>query len=197
MIALGKTLESKAAVAGKPRGQRHRLLIVSLSAVALTLSASTSAQGPAILSPGGPISQRVVPPQAHRFALPLRSGESAELVVDQKGVDVAVDMLDPRGRLLDTIDSPNGRNGPEPVFVVARTTGTHLVVVRPLDGEPPGDITIDFQTHRNRAATAQLLRERQAVRSRAVAWLGPRSSPLSLAALSQPAPLAPLDAVAA
>ena len=197
MIALGKTLDSKAAVAGKRRGQRHRLLIVSLSAVALTLSASTAAQGPAILSPGGPISQRLVPPQAHRFALPLRSGESAELVVDQKGVDVAVDVLDPRGRLLDTIDSPNGRNGPEPVFVVARTTGNYVVVVRPLDGEPPGDITIDFQTHRNRAATAQLLRERQAVRSQAVAWLGPRSSPLRLAALRQPVPLAPLDAVAA
>jgi CHAT domain-containing protein len=50
-------------------------------------------------------------------------------VVDQKGVDVTVTLVGPDGRRLRTVDTPNGRQGPEPVPVVAATAGRYFLEV--------------------------------------------------------------------
>jgi len=53
--------------------------------------------------------------------------------VDQRGIDVVVTLLGPRGEHLVRVDSPNGARGPEPVVVVAPATGRYRLEVRSPD----------------------------------------------------------------
>jgi tetratricopeptide (TPR) repeat protein len=72
---------------------------------------------------------------SHRTEVALRRGDLLRGVVDQRGVDLVVRVLDPAGTALLTIDSPNGSSGPEPVLLVARRDGRHAVEVRPLHAQ--------------------------------------------------------------
>jgi hypothetical protein len=42
------------------------------------------------------------------------------VVVEQKGIDVAVTLFAPNGQKLAEVDSPNGTQGPEPVAWIAQ-----------------------------------------------------------------------------
>lgn len=55
------------------------------------------------------------------------------IVVDQRGIDVVVRLIDPAGKTLVEMDSPNGATGPEPLMFVAETAGTYRVEVQSLD----------------------------------------------------------------
>jgi hypothetical protein len=98
--------------------------MISAALLGMIVAAPAVAQEVVKLRPGAVLNVRIVPGQPHSYGVQLRSGESAELVVQQDGVDVAVDVRDPGGRLLDSIDSPNGRSGPEPVSVIAGCAGS-------------------------------------------------------------------------
>lgn len=65
---------------------------------------------------------------AHRVELP--AGEYAQLIVEQQGIDVVATVVAPDGRPLLAIDSPNGTQGPEHLFLVAAAGGEHALEVR-------------------------------------------------------------------
>ena len=125
---------------------------------------------------------RVLEPGAsHRYRLPLGRGASCEVVVTQDGVDVVVEVIDPTGARIASVDSPNGRHGDEPVELFAIAGGDYQLVVRSIDrGEPAGRYAIKL-ARRDEAATRRLLDERARARSAAAAWLGSRAGPIRLA----------------
>ena len=75
--------------------------------------------------------------QSHSYEISLAAGQYAHVVVDQKGIDVVVKLLAPDGNLITEVDSPNGTQGPEPVYVIAETTGLYRLEVRSLKKDAP------------------------------------------------------------
>ena len=73
------------------------------------------------LQSGLPISRTIGRSQSQRFNLMLDQNQFAQVVVDQRGIDVIVRVFSPDGKTLGEFDSPNGANGPENVSVVAVT----------------------------------------------------------------------------
>ncbi|HEX8170775.1 MAG TPA: erythromycin esterase family protein [Thermoanaerobaculia bacterium] len=117
-----------------------------------------------LLSPGG----------ADTYDVKLRRGQSADVVVQQQGVDVVVELRAPDGTLLDEIDGPTGRNGAERAEIVAATGGTYRVRIRPFDAnEPAGNYDI-HTTIRSVAETRALLETRRRARAEAAEWLRAR-----------------------
>jgi tetratricopeptide (TPR) repeat protein len=85
------------------------------------------------LQPGNPIEREIAGGQVHSYELPLSAGQYLHLVVDQRGIDLAVVVLDPAGKEVVEVDSPNGKVGPEPVLLVADEGGTWKVELRTFD----------------------------------------------------------------
>ena len=71
--------------------------------------------------------------EVHTYALYLKKGEYASCVINQEGVDAAIDLFSPStGKKIQTFDSPNGNNGPENVEILADETGNYLLRVYPM-----------------------------------------------------------------
>ncbi len=134
------------------------------------------AQIPVTLNRSTALEEMLKPGDSHQYALHLERGESAEVVVHQQGVDVVVDVRNPAGKLLDSIDSPTGRSGDEIVEIIAKESGTYVITVRPFDGnEPAGSYRLEVTALRGSRETAELLRIRREARNAAGQWLRPRS----------------------
>jgi CHAT domain-containing protein/predicted negative regulator of RcsB-dependent stress response len=71
--------------------------------------------------------------ETHSYNLFLSAGQYLHIVVDQRGIDVVVALFSPNGYKLTEVDSPNGTQGPEPVFIIAETSGTYRLEVRALE----------------------------------------------------------------
>ncbi len=56
---------------------------------------------------------------SQQFSVSLQAGQFLKVVVEQKGIDVVVRLLDADGQILTEVDSPNGTEGPEPLVFVA------------------------------------------------------------------------------
>ncbi len=140
----------------------------------------------------------IEPGQTHKFELRLKQRESAELVVLQQGVDLVVDVLSPAGRVTDTVDSPNGRSGPEPVVITAAAAGAYTIQVRPIaPNEPAGTYGLTVTALRDAAATRQWILARRAARQLAIDWLRARSVSLpATKAIRTSAAIKPFDALA-
>jgi len=68
--------------------------------------------------------------ETHQYQLRLKSGQFIDIQVDQRGIDVTVDLINPQGKQITTQDSPNGRFGPEPLVGIAESDGDYRIVVR-------------------------------------------------------------------
>ncbi len=91
--------------------------------------------------------------QAHAYLLDLAAGDYAGLIVDQRGIDVAVSLQGPDGRRLAAIDSTNGSQGPEPLPVVAVVAGMHRLEIRSPDVRAaPGRYAVRLDVLRPAAA---------------------------------------------
>jgi CHAT domain-containing protein/Tfp pilus assembly protein PilF len=85
------------------------------------------------LETGKALERNLAGDAVHRYRLAMGAGQYVHLVVDQRGIDVMVTLLDPVGQKIAEIDSPNGTAGPEPLFAIAELAGTYALDVRSLD----------------------------------------------------------------
>src|SRR5215216_905016 len=99
----------------------HQLLLM-LFFTAFSINSFCQQQ---VLQPGKTYSKKLQKDENHVYTLSLDKGGYAELTVMQKGVDVAIDLIDPAGKNIKTFDSPNGTDGPEPVSFVASIKGKY------------------------------------------------------------------------
>ncbi|MES1241384.1 MAG: tetratricopeptide repeat protein, partial [Acidobacteriota bacterium] len=107
-------------------------------------------------------------PQA--WLMPMEPGRFADVTVDQKGVDVAVSLRGPDGRVRASIDSPNGSRGPEPIPFLADSAGTYRLEVQ-ASGEGSyavriGDVRPATAADRTRVQAERLLSEGEALRQK-------------------------------
>ena len=99
-------------------------------------AAQPTENNPSSLEVGKPIERLIDAGEVHPYTLTLTSGQYAYILVDQRGVDVVTSIFAPDGTKLFQVDCPNGNHDPEPVSVLAETTGTYRVEVRSQSPQP-------------------------------------------------------------
>jgi hypothetical protein len=77
------------------------------------------------LEVGKPVERQMQGGESHTYEIMLSAGQFLDLVVDQRGIDVVVQVVAPDGKQLLEVDSPNGTQGPEPVKLIAEAAGTY------------------------------------------------------------------------
>jgi len=103
------------------------------AAILLYGSVSAVAQEPRNLTAGFNEERTLGPGEDHVYTVTLEDGAAILGEADQHGVDLVIDMFGPDGKLIRTVDSPNGTEGPEPIDLTAFTTGKYKLVIHTLD----------------------------------------------------------------
>jgi CHAT domain-containing protein/Tfp pilus assembly protein PilF len=85
------------------------------------------------LKVGAPVERELKAGEMHAYIVNLASGQYLRVVVEQKGIDVVVRLFGPDGQKLTEVDSPNGKEGPEPISLIAEIAGNHRLEVRSLE----------------------------------------------------------------
>ena len=85
------------------------------------------------LEPGKPIEKELAGGQSHEYGIELLAGQYLRVVVDQRGISAAVELLDAKGNQIAESDSGGATFGPEDLSVVVEMGGSYRVAVRPLD----------------------------------------------------------------
>jgi CHAT domain-containing protein/Tfp pilus assembly protein PilF len=97
------------------------------------------------LEPDKPIEEALAGGQSHSYRFTLADGQYANLVVDQRGIDIAVKTFGPDGRQIIERDSESRAQGQESVALVAKETGGYRVEVRAkMKGAAAGRYQIRF-----------------------------------------------------
>ncbi|MBS1810752.1 MAG: tetratricopeptide repeat protein [Acidobacteria bacterium] len=91
-------------------------LVAAHAYALLFIPPSAYAQEVAQLALGKPIERELVGRQTHAYHLSLAAGQFIRVVVEQKGIDVEVRLLDASGKRLAEVDSPNEDKGEEVLF---------------------------------------------------------------------------------
>ncbi|MDT5293661.1 MAG: erythromycin esterase [Acidobacteriota bacterium] len=126
-----------------------------------------------------PVERELKAEEVHAYEVTLEGGQFFRATVEQRGIDVVVRLFAPDGTKLAEVDSPNGREGPEPVALEAKAAGTYRVEVSSLEkGAPAGryeikiDEVLSAEAYASRRAAARM--RQQAV----IAWLKANAIPL-------------------
>ncbi|MEP7126115.1 MAG: alpha/beta hydrolase-fold protein, partial [Byssovorax sp.] len=90
------------------------------------------------LEPGHPVERELRKGETHVYEVLVPEGRVVNGVVDQRGVDVVVRVLDPTGATIATVDGPNGATGPEPWSLAGKAGAWHLEVVARPETTRPG-----------------------------------------------------------
>jgi len=114
-------------------GKLRVLLLLPL--VVCSALAIASAQNATTLKPGTPLERTLGPGQVHEFTVNMEENDFAQLVVDQRGIDVFIKVSSPAGKTVGEFDTPNGSEGEENVSFVALTAGTYRIAITPLDAD--------------------------------------------------------------
>lgn len=83
------------------------------------------------LEQGRVIDRELAGSQKHRYKIALAAGQYANLLVDQRGIDVAVHVLNPNGKEMLYFDFEKRKEGNEIVELVAESAITFEFLVRP------------------------------------------------------------------
>jgi CHAT domain-containing protein/tetratricopeptide (TPR) repeat protein len=98
--------------------------------------------GTSTLVPGVPVERGLAGGESHAYAVavqPGRPGQPLLVTVDQRGIDVEIDVLGPDGRSLGVVDTPTGAEGPESVLIEGDPAVQYRVEVRsPTKTAAPG-----------------------------------------------------------
>lgn len=106
--------------------------------------------------------------ELHAYRCQAESGQVIDIIVDQKGIDVALVLIGPDGEKLTEIDSPNGSKGPEPIAWMAKTAGNYRLEVRsPAPDASPGryEIKLEIRAPNQKDKTADLAARLAAAKS--------------------------------
>src|SRR6185295_18186400 len=110
---------------------------------------------------GAPFEKELQAGTVDSYRVVLAAGDYLHAVVEQRGVDVIAAVFDPTGRQLLQVDSPTGKEGPEPLFLVAAMPGAYRLEVRPLAPQSRGRYGLRIEELRP-ASSADRLRARAA-----------------------------------
>src|SRR5687767_1435672 len=117
------------------------------SAVTIALSIAVAAMAQAtVIDRTSTIERELKPGELHHYSLPMQQGHLARINIVQIGVDVIVDVRDPKGTIIDSVDGPTGRTGVETVEIISRENGLFAIQIRPFnDREPTGKYRLEVK----------------------------------------------------
>jgi CHAT domain-containing protein/predicted negative regulator of RcsB-dependent stress response len=104
------------------------------------------------LNPGEVLTRTIKANQRHIFRVSLTQQQYVHVVVDQKGVDLVIRLLDPNKAQLVERDNPNGKFGPEAVSTVAQSTGSYYVDICADKRQPIGSYELKVEGPRPSSA---------------------------------------------
>lgn len=111
------------------------------------------------LEPGKYLERRLEGGRSHFYEIRITGAQFLRVVVDQRGIDVALTLSDPDGRQLSNVDNRPGERGAEAASAVANTAGVYRVEVRSIrKSDPAGSYQVRLErlepaTDENRALT--------------------------------------------
>ena len=109
---------------------RSAFAIAAIAAASSLLGAAQDGPKAAILDRRQPTGRTLSGGEAHLFRLPLIAGEYAGVIVEQRGIDVLVQVLNPEGQLVATFDSESRKRGQEFIGIVADLTADYGLRVK-------------------------------------------------------------------
>jgi CHAT domain-containing protein/tetratricopeptide (TPR) repeat protein len=95
-----------------------------------TRGAAPSAQESDSLEPGKPVERELSGSQSHSYKITMISGQYSHIVVEQRGIDVAVALFTPDGKKIGEADGEQTTVGSETVSAIAEAPGAYLIEVR-------------------------------------------------------------------
>ena len=155
--------------------------LTALVSLAQQTSSPTTTIEAQQLEQGKPIERELKYKEAHNYKLTLASGQFLNAAVNQRGIDVVVRVFAPDERLLAEIDSPNGRQGDEPIALEAKSAGTYRIEVIPNEegGETAsGRYEIRINEILSADNYAKRLAEHKRAQASVVAWLRENAVPV-------------------
>src|SRR5262245_12041846 len=93
-------------------------------------NATQSDQKSDSLEPGKPIERELSGGQSHSYKITMVSGQYLHVVVEQKGIDVAVSLFAPDGKKISDVNSERVIEGAETVSAISESTGAYLIEAR-------------------------------------------------------------------
>ena len=111
-----------------------RLAAACFSVMAASAAVAAPQGDTFALDPGRVVERHVNRNQAHRYQLTLTAGECVDLVVEQRGVDVVIQALDPDGTPIAEFQEELRSRGEEHVQVVSEKAGTYALAIKPMEG---------------------------------------------------------------
>jgi CHAT domain-containing protein len=99
-------------------------------AIGFSVAAKSVSQEVTLLDSTKPVEREMKGGETHVYQVRLTSGQFVNISVEQRGIDVAVDLFDPKEKQIYTFDGPNGRYGPEPLVGIAESEGNYRLMVR-------------------------------------------------------------------
>jgi enterochelin esterase family protein len=138
----------------------HPIWIAPLAA-GLFLAPSAAAQEPSKLGVGFREERTLGPDENHVYVISLEEGAAIVGEADQHGVDLVIDEFAPDGKLIRTVDSPNGTEGPEPIDLTALQSGQYKLVIHTLDRSArPGKYIMKIEREVNAEENATRIAEK-------------------------------------
>ncbi len=135
---------------------------------ALAGPSAASQQDVASLQPGVEIDRPIARGETHEFRLTLAAGDCITVVVDQHGVDVAVQVRDTRSAVIADADDDVTKGGSEQLDLVAAVSGVYTLVVSPSPGNvAPGTFGIRAINRHAASGADQMLQQARTLRSEA------------------------------
>lgn len=132
----------------------QRRIFISGDRVNFEQEQTTVFEGPA-LKLGTPVERKLGPREAHAYSITLEANTYIQIAVEQRGIDLVVQVASADGKSLGDFDSPNGTDGPENVSFVAVTAGAYRVVVAPLNDQDKSSGMYEIKVVELRQATEQ------------------------------------------
>lgn len=103
-----------------------------------TSSSPIVTPGAQLLESSKPIERQLNIGETHAYKVVLEAGQFLDAAVNQRGVDVVVHVFAPNGSKIADIDSPNGKQGDEPIAIEAKTPGAYRIEVSSLEKNASG-----------------------------------------------------------
>src|SRR5258705_705861 len=108
-------------------------LIVLTLLGSLTNAAQNKQDEVRTLKPGETVERELSGGAADHYRINLKSGDFLRAIIEQQGIDVVVVLVGPDGKKLLVVDSPNGTQGPEPLFWIVEASGEYQLELRSLE----------------------------------------------------------------
>jgi|SRR4029434_1463939 hypothetical protein len=115
-------------LAGEPAATSPRAGALPAQAPASERGAEPGAQESIPLEPAKPVERELSGGQSHSYKISMISGQYSRIVVEQRGIDIAVALFTPDGKKINEVDGERAV-GSETISGIAETNGAYETIL--------------------------------------------------------------------